>query len=74
MAESRGHMQELILLGRNSGAHSKDLAKAGEIQTRWSVVGGRRDGRMLRGRSSGNSLLVATAILGLNSSISKGWM
>ena len=51
-------MQELIPLGRNSGAHLEDLARSGEFQTRWSVVEGRRGRRMLRGGSSRSSLLM----------------
>ena len=64
VAESRGVMQELILLGRNNGAHLEDLAWIGEFQGRRSVV---RDGCMLRGRSSGSPLPVAmTGFCGSN--------
>ena len=40
--ESRGVMQELTMLGRNSGAHSEETARTGEFQAKRSVVGGRR--------------------------------
>ena len=62
--KSKGVIQELIPLGRNKGAHSEQTSRTGEFQTRWSVVEGRRGRRMLRVRSSGNSLLVAAAGLG----------
>ena len=47
VAESKGVMKELTLLGRNSRAHSEETAKIGEFQARRSIVGGRRGGRML---------------------------
>ena len=61
MVEPRGAMRELIPLGRNSAAHIKDFVQTRELQAGRSVVGGRRGGRMLRGRSSGRSMPVVAA-------------
>ena len=61
VVDSRGAMWELILLGRSSAANPEDFSWAGEPQTGRSVVGGRRGGRIVRGRSSGSTMLVAAA-------------
>ena len=75
VAESRRTMQELILLGRNSGAHSEDLARIGEFQVRQSVVEG-AEGRTDVEREKFWQLIACGCyrILGLNSSISRGWI
>ena len=49
VVDSRGPMQELIPLGRSSAANPEDFARLGELQTGWSVVGGWRGGRIVRG-------------------------
>ena len=59
--DSRGPMQELIPLGRSIAANSEDFARLGELQAGRSVVGGRRGGRSVRGRSSGNTIPLAAA-------------
>ena len=61
VVDSRGAMRELIPLGRSSAANLEDFAQPGELQTGRSVVGGRRDGRIVRGRSPGSSIPVAAA-------------
>ena len=62
VVDSRGPMQELIPLGRSSAANPKDFAQPGELQAGWSVVGGgRKGGRIVRGRSFGSTMPVATA-------------
>ena len=61
VVDSRGPMQELIPLGRSIAANSEDFARLGELQAGRSVVGGRRGGRSVRGRSSGNTIPVAAA-------------
>ena len=61
MVDSRGPMQELIPLGRSNAANPKDFARPGEIQAGRSVVGGRRGGRIMRGRSSGSTMPMAVA-------------
>ena len=40
VVDSRGAMQELILLGRSGAAHLEDFARPGELQGGRSVVGG----------------------------------
>ena len=59
--DSRGAMQELIPLGRSSAANPKDFAQPGELQAGRSVVGGRRGGRIVRGRSSSSTMPVPAA-------------
>ena len=55
-------MRELIPLGRSSAANPEDFARLGELQAGRSVVGGgRRGGRIVRGRSFGSTMLVAAA-------------
>ena len=61
MVDSMGAMRELIPLGRSSAAHLEDFVRPEELQARQSVVGGRRGGQIMRGRSSGSSLPVAAA-------------
>ena len=61
VVDSKGAMQELILLERSSAVHLEDFARLGKLQVGQSIVGGRRGGRIIRGRSSGSSLLVAAA-------------
>ena len=61
MVDSRGPMRELILLERSSAANPEDFARPGELQAGQSVVGGRRGGRIVRGRSSGSTMPVAAA-------------
>ena len=61
VVDSRGAMQELIPLGRSSAAHLEDFVRPRELQGGWSVVGRRRGGRIMRGRSFGSSMLVAAA-------------
>ena len=61
MVDSRGPMQELIPLGRSIAANSEDFAWPGELQAGRSLVGGRRDGRSVRGRSSGSTIPMAAA-------------
>ena len=61
VVDSRGAMRELIPLGRSSAANLEDFAQPGELQGGRSVVGGRRGGQIMRGRSSGSLLLMATA-------------
>ena len=59
VVDSRGPMLELIPLGRSSAANPEDFAQLGELQAGRSVVGGRRGGRSVRGRSSGSTMPVA---------------
>ena len=59
VADSRGPMQKLIPLGRSIAANSEDFTRPGELQAGRSVVGGRRGGRSVRGRSSINTISVA---------------
>ena len=54
-------MQELIPLGRSSAANLEDFARPGEPQGGRNVVGGRRGGRIMRGRSFGSTMPVAAA-------------
>ena len=54
-------MRELIPLGRSIAANPKDFARPGELQAGRSVVGGRRDGRIVRGRSFGSTMPVGAA-------------
>ena len=54
-------MQELIPLGRSSAANPEDFAWPGEFQAGRSIVGGRRGGRIMRGRSSSSTMPVAAA-------------
>ena len=54
-------MRELIPLGRSNAANLKDFARPRELQAGQSIVGGRRGGRIVRGRSSGNTMPVAAA-------------
>ena len=54
-------MRELIPLGRSSAANSKEFARPGELQAGRSVVGGRRGGRSVRGRSFGSTMPVDAA-------------
>ena len=61
VVDSRGPMRELILLERSSAANLEDFARPGELQARWSVVGGRRGGRIVKGQSSGSTMPVAAA-------------
>ena len=61
VVDSRGPMRELIPLGRSIAANSEDFARPGELQAGRSVVGGRRGGRSVRGRSSGSTIPVAAA-------------
>ena len=61
VVDSRGPMQELIPLGRSIAANPEDFARAGELQARRSVVGGRRGGRSGRDQSSGSIIPVAAA-------------
>ena len=61
VVDSKGAMRELISLGRSSAANLEDFAQPGELQGGRSVMGGRRDGRIVRGRSSGSTMLVAAA-------------
>ena len=61
VVDSKGAMRELIPLERSSVANPKDFARPRELQVGRSVVGGRRDGRIVRGRSSGNTMPVAAA-------------
>ena len=59
VVDSRAPIRELIPLGRSSAANPKDFALLGELQAGRSIVGGRRGGRIVRGRSSGNTMPVA---------------
>ena len=59
VVDSRGPMRELILLGRSSAANPEDFARLGELQAGRSVVGGRRGGRIVRGRSSSSTMPMA---------------
>ena len=52
-------MWEFIPLGRSIAANSEDFAWTGEPQAGRSVVGGRRGGRSVKGRSSGSTIPVA---------------
>ena len=61
VVDFRRAMRELIPLGRSNATHLKDFAQPGELQRGRSVVGGRRGGRIMRGRSFGSSLPVAVA-------------
>ena len=61
MVDSRRAMRELIPLGRSSAANPEDFARPGELQAGQSVVGGQRGGRIVRGRSSGSTMLVPAA-------------
>ena len=61
MVDSRGPMQKLILLGRSIAANLKDFVWPRELQAGQSVVGGRRGGQIVRGRSSGSTMLVLVA-------------
>ena len=61
VVDSRGPMRELIPLGRSSAANPEDFAWLGELQAGWSVMGGRRGRRIVRGRSSGSTMLVPAA-------------
>ena len=61
VVDSRGPMRELIPLGRSSAANPKDFAWPRELQAGRSAVGGRRGGRIVRGRSSGSTMPVAAA-------------
>ena len=54
-------MRELIPLGRSSAANPEDFARAGELQARAEHCGGRKGGRIVRGQSSGSTMLVAAA-------------
>ena len=58
MVDSRGPMRELIPLGRSTAANPEDFARPRELQVGRSVVGGRRGGRIVRGRSSGSTMPV----------------
>ena len=59
VVDSRGAMRELISLGRSSAANPEDFARPGELQAGQSIVGGRRGGRIVSGRSSGSTMPVA---------------
>ena len=61
VVDSRGPMRELIPLGRSSATNPEDFARPRELQARRSAVGGRRGGRIVRDRSSGNTMPVAVA-------------
>ena len=61
VVDSREAMRELILLGRSSSANLEDFARPGEPQGGRNFVGGRRGGRIVRGRSFGSIMLVAAA-------------
>ena len=61
VVDSKGPMQELIPLGRSSAANREDFAQLGELQVGRSLVGGRRDGRIVRDQSSGSTMPVAAA-------------
>ena len=62
VVDSSGAMRELIPLGRNSAANPEDFARLGELQVGRSVVGGGVEGgQIVRGRSSGSTMLVAAA-------------
>ena len=54
-------MRELIPLGRSTATNPEDFARPGELQAGQSVVGGRRGGHIVRGRSFGNTMPVAAA-------------
>ena len=73
VVDSRGPMRELISLERSSAANPEDFARPGELQAGESVVGGRRGGRIVRGRSSGSTMPVAAAgVSGLDCPFSRG--
>ena len=61
VVDSKGPMRELIPLGRSIAANSEDFARPGELQAGRSVVGGRKGGRSVRGRSSSSTIPVAVA-------------
>ena len=61
VVDSRGPMRELIPLGRSSAANPEDFAWPGELQAGRSIVGGRRSGRIVRGRTSGSTMPVPAA-------------
>ena len=61
VVDSKGPMRELIPLGRSSAANPEDFAQPGELQAGRSVVGGRRGGRIVRGRSSGCTMPMVAA-------------
>ena len=61
VVDSRGPMRELIPLGRSSAANPEEFARPGKLQAGWSVVGGRRGGRIMRGQCSGSTMPVAAA-------------
>ena len=59
VVDSRGPMRKLIPLWRSSAANPEDFAQPGELQAGRSVVGGRRDRRIVRGQSSGSTMPMA---------------
>ena len=72
VVDSRGPMRELIPLGRSIAANSEDFAQPGELQAGRSIVGGRRGGRSVRGRSSGSTILVVATGLGTRLPLQQG--